>query len=150
MAAFVRSGVNTVKPTSSERGTKRKPIRVLLAKVGLDGHDLGILIVARRLQEAGMEVIYTGLHQSPENVAVAAIQENVDIVGISSLADAHRELAPIVVNLLREQGSNIPVVLGGFIQPEDVSELKKAGIAEVFAINATLDVAVNSIERIAG
>lgn len=73
-----------------------------------------------------------------------------DIVGISSLADAHRELAPIVVNLLREQGSVIPVVLGGFIQPEDVSELKKAGIAEVFPINATLDVAVESIERIVG
>lgn len=71
MAAFVKSGVNTVKPTSSERGTRRKPIRVLLAKIGLDGHDLGILIVARRLQEAGMEVIYTGLHQSPENVAAA-------------------------------------------------------------------------------
>ena len=150
MAAFVRSGVNTVKRASSKKGTNRKPIRVLLAKVGLDGHDLGILMVAKRLQEAGMEVIYTGLHQSPENVAAAAIQENVDIVGISSLADAHRELAPIVVNLLREQGSDIPVVLGGFIQPEDVSELKKAGIAEVFPINATLDVAVKSIKRIAG
>ncbi|MDO8569003.1 MAG: cobalamin B12-binding domain-containing protein [Dehalococcoidales bacterium] len=126
-----------------------KPIRVLLAKVGLDGHDLGILMVARRLQEAGMEVIYTGLHQSPEQVAEAAIQENVDVVGISSLSDSHMELAPLVVSILRGKGAEIPVVLGGFIQPEDVPQLKKEGVAEVFPINTTLESAVAGIKKIA-
>lgn len=125
-----------------------KRIRVLLAKVGLDGHDLGILMVARRLQEAGMEVIYTGLHQSPEQVAEAAIQENVDVIGISSLSDGHMEQAPAVVGLLRGKGAAIPVVLGGFIQPEDVPQLKKEGVAEIFPINTTLESAVAGIKKI--
>ncbi|MBI2832445.1 MAG: cobalamin B12-binding domain-containing protein [Chloroflexi bacterium] len=113
-----------------------KPIKVLLTKVGLDGHNWGVLAVASALRDAGMEVIYLGRHRTPEEVAAVAIQEDVDIVGLSSLADGHRVLAPRVVSLLREKGSDIPVILGGFIQPEDVPELKSKGVAEIFGIHS--------------
>ena len=116
-----------------------RKIKVLLAKVGLDGHDRGILMVAMALKDAGMEVIYSGLHQTPEQAAQIAMQEDVDVVGISSLADAHRTLAPRVVDELKKNGLDIPVILGGFIQPEDIPELKLKGINEVFGINTRLD-----------
>lgn len=108
-------------------------IRVLIAKPGLDGHDRGAKVVARALRDAGFEVIYTGLRQSPEDIAQAAIDEDVDVVGLSSLSGAHNELFPEVVRLLHEQGAgDILVIGGGIIPPGDVPALKQAGIAEVF------------------
>ena len=107
-------------------------VRVLVAKVGLDGHDRGIKVVARILRDAGMEVVYTGLFQTPETVATAAIQEDVDVVGLSMLSGAHLTLAPLVVGALREQGSDIPVVVGGIVPNNDMDELRAAGVAAVF------------------
>ena len=111
--------------------------RVLVAKVGLDGHDRGIKVVARLLRDAGMEVIYTGLFQTPESVAVAAIQEDVDVVGLSMLSGAHLTLAPLVVSALRERGSDIPVVVGGIVPNNDLEDLRAAGVAAVFGPGAT-------------
>lgn len=126
---------------------KRKR-RVLLAKPGLDGHDRGILVVAMALRDAGMEVIYLGRHRTPEQIAQAAIQEDVDVVGLSSLSDAHRALAPRVVKCLREKGAkDILVILGGFIQPEDIPFLREAGIAEVFGIGTKLESIVRFIQN---
>jgi methylmalonyl-CoA mutase C-terminal domain/subunit len=111
--------------------------RILVAKPGLDGHDRGIKIVARALRDAGMEVIYTGLHQTPEQIAAAAIQEDVDAVGLSCLSGAHMTLYPRVVELLREQGGGDITVFGGGIIPEsDIPKLKDAGIAEIFTPGA--------------
>jgi methylmalonyl-CoA mutase C-terminal domain/subunit len=108
-------------------------IRVVLAKPGLDGHDRGVKVVARALRDAGMEVIYTGLHQTPEQIAEAAIQEDADCVGMSCLSGAHMTLFPKVVQLLREKGAeNIKVFGGGIIPREDVPKLKEAGITEIF------------------
>ena len=128
---------------------KRK-LRVLLSKLGLDGHERGIIVVALALKDAGMEVIYLGKHNTVEQIVQSAIQEDVDIVGLSSLADAHRSLAPTVVKLLRERGGkDIPVVLGGFIQPEDIPKLKQAGIAEVFGIGSRLENIVKYVRNTA-
>ncbi len=112
-------------------------IRVLVAKVGLDGHDRGIKVVARLLRDAGMEVIYTGLFQTPETVALAAIQEDVDAVGLSMLSGAHLTLAPLVVQALRERGSDIPVVVGGIVPSNDLDDLRQAGVAAVFGPGAS-------------
>jgi len=117
----------------------KRRIRVLLAKLGLDGHDRGVIVVGMALRDAGMEVIYTGRHQTPEQIVESALQEYVDIVGLSSLADAHRTLAPKVVKLLRGKGASIPVILGGFIQPEDTPALKEEGIDEIFGIGTKLE-----------
>jgi methylmalonyl-CoA mutase C-terminal domain/subunit len=112
-------------------GSRR--IRVLIAKPGLDGHDRGALVVARALRDAGMEVIYTGLRQTPEQIAEAAVQEDVDVVGLSSLSGAHRTLFPEVVAALRARGAHDVLVIGGGVIPaEDVDELRRAGIAAVF------------------
>ena len=108
-------------------GAHAVTLRVLVAKVGLDGHDRGIKVVARLLRDAGMEVVYTGLFQTPESVATAAIQEDVDVVGLSMLSGAHMTLAPLVVEALRSRGSDIPVVLGGIVPPRDVEELHELG-----------------------
>lgn len=108
-------------------------IRVLVAKPGLDGHDRGARFVARALAEAGMEVVYTGIRQTPAEIAEAALQEDVDVVGISILSGAHLELVPLVVEELRRRGKEDAVVIvGGTIPPEDVPRLKDAGVAEVF------------------
>jgi methylmalonyl-CoA mutase C-terminal domain/subunit len=108
-------------------------IRVLVAKPGLDGHDRGAKIVARALRDAGMEVIYTGLRQTPEQIASAALQEDVDVVGISILSGAHNTILPRVCELLRAQGLNdVLLVVGGIIPDEDIPGLKQAGVAEVF------------------
>ncbi|MBI2830916.1 MAG: cobalamin B12-binding domain-containing protein [Chloroflexi bacterium] len=126
---------------------KKRPIRVLLSKVGLDGHNWGILVVARALTDAGMEVIYLGRHRTPQEIAQAALQEDVDVVGISSLVDGHRALVPQVVDLLRERNSPIPVILGGFIPPEDLPELKAKGVAQVFGVHTKLDDIVSWIKE---
>ncbi len=110
-----------------------QPIRVLIAKPGLDGHDRGAKVVARALRDAGMEVIYTGLRQTPEQIAAAALQEDVQVVGLSSLSGAHRALFPRVVKSLRDKGlQDVLVVGGGIIPASDVPLLKEAGVAAVF------------------
>src|SRR2546423_9803262 len=112
-------------------------IRVVIAKPGLDGHDRGAKIIARALRDAGMEVIYTGLHQTPEQIAETAIQEDADAVGISILSGAHMTLVPRILDLLRESGAeDVLVVVGGTIPTEDADELKKHGVAEVFGPGA--------------
>ena len=109
-----------------------EPIRVLVAKVGLDGHDRGVKVVARTLRDAGMEVIYTGLHRTPEEVVSAAVQEDVHVIGISCLSGAHMTLVPRLLELLKNTGaSDIPVVVGGVFPDEDVPLMKRLGIAEV-------------------
>jgi len=123
-------------------------VRVLVAKVGLDGHDRGIKVVARLLRDAGMEVVYTGLFQTPETVANAAIQEDVDLVGLSMLSGAHLTLAPLVVEALRARGSDIPVVVGGIVPNNDLEELKSAGVAAVFGPGASSNEMVATINRI--
>ena len=108
------------------------PIRVLVAKVGLDGHDRGAKVVARTLRDAGMEVIYTGLHRTPEEVVTAAVQEDVDVIGISSLSGAHMTLIPRVMELMKSaDADDILLVAGGVFPDEDVQELKQMGVAEV-------------------
>jgi methylmalonyl-CoA mutase C-terminal domain/subunit len=110
-----------------------RPIRVLVAKPGLDGHDRGAKVVAAALRDAGMEVIYTGLHQTPEMIASAAIQEDVDVVGLSILSGAHMTLFPRVVDLLRDAGRDDVLVTGGGIIPkEDMDELRRLGIGQLF------------------
>ncbi|MBL0387531.1 cobalamin B12-binding domain-containing protein [Tumebacillus sp. ITR2] len=121
-------------------------IRVLVAKPGLDGHDRGALVVAKALRDAGMEVIYTGLRQTPQQIVATAIQEDVDAVGLSSLSGAHMHLFPEVVRLLNEQGAgDILVVGGGVIPDEDIPQLKEAGIAEVFTPGSSLSVMADYI-----
>ncbi len=125
--------------TTLRRVNERK-IRVVVAKPGLDGHDRGAKIIARALRDAGMEVIYTGLHQTPEQIAATAIQEDADAVGLSILSGAHMTLVPKVVRLLREQGADdVVVTVGGTIPADDIPELKKLGVAEVFTPGASTD-----------
>ena len=125
-----------------------RKIRVLVAKPGLDGHDRGAKIVARALRDAGMEVIYTGLHQTAEMVVEAAIQEDVDVVGLSLLSGAHMTLFVDVTKLLKEKGMNDVLVIGGGIIPEgDVPKLKKAGIAGVFGPGTHCDDIVKFIKK---
>ncbi len=108
-------------------------IRVLIAKLGLDGHDRGAKIIARALRDAGMEVIYTGLRQTPEMIASAAVQEDVDVIGLSILSGAHNTLVPQLIELLKQKGmSDVTVLLGGTIPDADIAGLKKAGVAEIF------------------
>ena len=110
-----------------------KPIKVLIAKPGLDGHDRGAKVVANALRDAGMEVIYTGLHQTPEMIVEAAIQEDVDIVSLSILSGAHMTLFPRVRELMNEHGlGDVPLIGGGIIPEKDVEALKKMGVAEIF------------------
>ena len=109
-----------------------QPIRVLLAKVGLDGHDRGVKVVARTLRDAGMDVIYTGLHRTPEEVVQAAIQEDVDILGISLLSGAHMTICPRILNLLKDKGAeDIITVVGGVMSDEDAAALKQLGVREI-------------------
>ena len=118
-------------------------IRIVMAKPGLDGHDRGAKVVARALRDAGFEVIYTGLHQTPEMVVTAAVQEDADAVGLSILSGAHMTLFPRVVQLLREKGAGDVVVFGGGIIPEEeVAPLKAAGVAEVFTPGTSLETIV--------
>jgi methylmalonyl-CoA mutase, C-terminal domain len=110
-----------------------KKIRVLIAKPGLDGHDRGAKVIARALRDAGMEVIYTGLRQTPQMIASAALQEDVDVIGLSILSGAHNTICPQLMNLLREKGmSDVTVLVGGIIPEADIPNLKHSGIAEIF------------------
>jgi methylmalonyl-CoA mutase C-terminal domain/subunit len=126
-------------------------IRVVIAKPGLDGHDRGAKIIARALRDAGMEVIYTGLHQTPEQIVETAIQEDADAVGISILSGAHMTLVPRIVDLLRERGAgDVLVLVGGTIPGDDVAELKRLGVAEVFTPGApTRDIVTFLQSRVA-
>lgn len=123
-----------------------RKIRVLVAKPGLDGHDRGAKVVARALRDAGMEVIYTGLRQTPEMVAEAALQEDVDVVGLSILSGAHLALVPRIMDLLRANGQdNVVVYVGGIIPEEDVPALKAAGVREVYGPGSSTDQMVEDI-----
>jgi methylmalonyl-CoA mutase C-terminal domain/subunit len=126
-----------------------RKIRVLLAKPGLDGHDRGVKVIARALRDAGMEVIYTGIRQTTEQIANAAIEEGVDIVGLSCLSGAHNHLFPKVTLILKEKGADdIPVMGGGIIPREDISELKKAGIREIFQPGTSTEDIIGYINKI--
>jgi methylmalonyl-CoA mutase C-terminal domain/subunit len=130
-----------------EAATARK-IRVVVAKPGLDGHDRGAKIIARALRDAGMEVIYTGLHQTPEQIAETVIQEDADAVGLSILSGAHMTLVPKVVELLQAQGvDDVLVTVGGTIPADDIPELKSLGVAEVFTPGAGTDDIVEFIQE---
>ena len=122
--------------------------RILVAKVGLDGHDRGIKVVARILRDAGYEVIYTGLFQTPQTVAAAAVDEDVDAIGLSMLSGAHMTLAPLVVDEVRKLGSEIPVVVGGIVPNQDVEPLKEAGISAVITPGASADQVVDTIKSV--
>jgi methylmalonyl-CoA mutase C-terminal domain/subunit len=128
-----------------------RPIRVLIAKPGLDGHDRGAKVIARALRDAGMEVIYTGLRQTPPQIASAAVQEDVDVVGLSILSGAHNVLVPEVLKALEERGGGrIPVVVGGIIPEKDIVALKAKGVLEVFLPGTTTGDTVKAIRRLAG
>ncbi|TMA36627.1 MAG: cobalamin B12-binding domain-containing protein [Deltaproteobacteria bacterium] len=119
-------------------GLSERPLRILIAKAGLDGHDRGAKIIARALRDGGFEVIYTGLHQTPEMIAEAAVQEDVDAVGLSILSGAHLTLFPAVIEELRRRGGSDVLVFGGGIVPdEDVASLAAAGVARIFTPGAT-------------
>src|SRR5580704_3628494 len=125
-----------------------KRIRVLIAKPGLDGHDRGAKIIARALRDAGMEVIYTGLRQTPEMIASAAVQEDVDVIGLSILSGAHNTLAPQLMSLLKQNGmTDVTVLLGGTIPKADIPALKQAGIAEIFLPGASTQDIVNFVRQ---
>src|SRR5574340_1158541 len=123
-----------------------KPIRVLIAKPGLDGHDRGAKVIARALRDAGMEVIYTGLRQTPEMIASAALQEDVDFIGLSSLSGAHNAIIPRLMGLLKESGMNdVKVIIGGIIPDANIPELKRAGVAAVFQPGTSMEEIVRFI-----
>src|SRR6266404_4263726 len=123
-----------------------KKIRVLIAKPGLDGHDRGAKVIARALRDAGMEVIYTGLRQTPEQIVTAAIQEDVDVIGLSILSGAHLAISQRILDLLRERdSSDIPLLVGGIIPGQDIAELKKMGVAEVFLPGTTLEQVIQQV-----
>jgi methylmalonyl-CoA mutase C-terminal domain/subunit len=133
-----------------EAGSQRK-IRVVVAKPGLDGHDRGAKVIARALRDAGMEVIYTGLHQTPEQIAETVLQEDADAVGLSILSGAHMTLVPKVVRLLEEQGADdVIVTVGGTIPAEDVDELKKLGVAEIFTPGSSTQDIIDFIQKSVG
>ncbi|MCC6222830.1 MAG: cobalamin B12-binding domain-containing protein [Thermoleophilia bacterium] len=116
-----------------------RPLRVVIAKPGLDGHDRGAKVIARALRDAGFEVVYTGLHQTPEQIVETAIQEDADAIGISILSGAHMTLVPRILELLRESGAeDVVVVVGGTIPRQDAAELRELGVAEIFTPGAPL------------
>jgi methylmalonyl-CoA mutase, C-terminal domain len=132
------------------RKGKSAPIRVLIAKPGLDGHDRGAKVVARALRDAGMEVIYAGLRQTPEEIVRAAVEEDVDLVGLSILSGAHMALFPRVIRLLKSSGgARIPVFAGGIIPDEDARRLKRIGIRAIFGPGTSLDEIVRTATKLA-
>jgi methylmalonyl-CoA mutase C-terminal domain/subunit len=132
------------------KASKTSPIRVLIAKPGLDGHDRGAKVVARALRDSGMEVIYAGLRQTPEEIVDSAIEEDVDLIGLSILSGAHMALFPKVIKLLKDRkASDIPVFAGGIIPDEDSRRLKKIGIKAVFGPGTTLEQIITTARSIA-
>ena len=126
------------------------PIRVLVAKPGIDGHDRGAKVIARALRDAGMEVIYTGLRQTPEMIVNAALQEDVQVIGLSILSGAHNAIVPRVMDLLREREmTGVKVVVGGIIPDEDATELERLGVTRVFQPGASLDTIVSCVREAA-
>lgn len=126
-----------------------QPIRVLLAKVGLDGHDRGVKVVARTLRDAGMDVIYSGLHRTPEEVVNAAVQEDVDVLGVSLLSGVQLTVFPKIFKLLEDKGANdLVVVAGGVMPDEDVAELKKMGVSEVLLQDTPPQTIVETLKRL--
>ena len=124
-----------------------RPLRIVVAKPGLDGHDRGAKVVARALRDAGMEVIYTGLHQTPEQIVAAVVQEDADAVGLSILSGAHMTLVPKVIELLAAQdASDVVVTVGGTIPAQDIAELKELGVAEVFTPGAPTQAIIDFIQ----
>ncbi len=125
-----------------------RPIRVLVAKPGLDGHDRGAKVIARALRDAGLEVIYTGLRQTPEMIVNAALQEDVQVIGLSILSGAHNAIVPRIMDLLKQKDmSDVKVVVGGIIPDEDAATLKQQGVAEVFQPGASLESVVDFIKH---
>ena len=128
--------------------SEARKLRLLVGKVGLDGHDRGAKVIARAFRDAGFEVVYTGLHQSPEMIVATAVQEDVDGVALSVLSGAHNHLLPRVLELLREAGaSDVPVFGGGIVPAEDIPRLKEAGVREVFTPGTSLDDAVEWVRK---
>src|SRR5215813_13853758 len=137
-------------PEQAGAKTEGRRIRVLVGKAGLDGHDRGVKVVARILRDAGMEVVYTGLHRTPEQIVNAAVQEDVDVVGISLLSGAHLTLMPRILHFLRQAGAaDIAVVVGGVIPDEDVEPLRAMGVAEIFSQEADPDFIVRRVRQLA-
>ena len=137
--------------TAQDRPATGRKIRVVVAKPGLDGHDRGAKIIARALRDAGMEVIYTGLHQTPEQIVETVLQEDADAVGLSILSGAHMTLVPKIVELLREQGiDDVVLVVGGTIPADDIPELKRLGVSEIFTpgspVQEIIDFIQNSVD----
>ena len=129
--------------------TKTGTIRVIIAKVGLDGHNRGVKIVARTLRDAGMDVIYTGLHRTAEEVVDAAVQEDVDVLGVSLLSGAHMTIFPKILKLLEQKGANDILVVGGGVMPdEEAAELKKLGVKEILLQDTPPDEIVRTIRRL--
>ena len=142
---FARRGANIVVIV----GIEKENIRVLIAKVGLDGHDRGVKIVARALRDAGMDVIYLGLHLSAEEVALAAIQEDVDVLGISLLSGAHMTVFPKILDLLSQHDARDIILMGGGVMPdEDVRELKRSGVDEILLQDSTPQSIVAKVKRL--
>jgi methylmalonyl-CoA mutase C-terminal domain/subunit len=129
--------------------SQQRPIRVLIGKPGLDGHDVGAKIVSMALRDNGMEVIYTGLHSTIDGIAQIAVQEDVDVIGLSILSGAHLPIAQKLISKLKEKKiSNVPVVIGGVIPKKDISLLKKYGVAEVCPFSTTLSEAVETVRKL--
>ncbi|ARM75672.1 cobalamin B12-binding domain-containing protein [Acidianus manzaensis] len=127
-----------------------KRIKVIVAKLGLDGHDRGAKVIARALKDAGMEVVYTGLRQTPSQVVRTAIQEDADVIGVSILSGAHLELIPPLVNMMKEKGiTDVGLVVGGVIPPQDIPKLKAMGVDDVFLPGSSLKEVVEKIKKVA-
>ena len=135
---------------SDNEGVRDPPIRVLISKIGLDGHDRGVRIVARALRDAGMEVIYTGLHRTPDQVVEAAIQEDVDVIGVSMLSGAHMTAFPRLIELMKERGifEDVALIGGGVMPDKDVSELKGMGVAEILGQDTPPDVLEETVRKV--
>jgi methylmalonyl-CoA mutase C-terminal domain/subunit len=145
-AQTVRNHRSFDEPTFEGKKFMEAKIRVLVAKPGLDGHDRGAKVIARALRDAGMEVIYTGLRQTPEMIVNAALQEDVQVIGLSILSGAHNAIVPRLLELLKQKGmTDVLVILGGIVPDEDAAELKRQGVAEVFQPGASLEKIVNFI-----
>ncbi|MEM0014160.1 MAG: cobalamin B12-binding domain-containing protein [Zestosphaera sp.] len=138
---------STVDTMPQTMGLRRK---VLVSKLGLDGHDRGAKVVARALRDAGFEVVYLGVHKSPEDVVEAAVEEDVAAIGISILSGSHLELVADLLKLMRERGVHIPLVVGGIIPPEDLNELKRLGVFDVFMPGTPLRKIVEVFEKACG